>query len=70
MARPLWIRRWASRLERPCLALGAQRSTTHVAARAIVLSEAAGTDHDPQVSVHAIVGVAKCFDRVNWAMLT
>ena len=69
-ARLSWVRSWASQLDRAYLALGSQKSTTDVAARVLVQTEAGamatGTEH---ASLHAIVDIAKCFDKVPWDTL-
>eukprot|EP00959_Pyramimonas_sp_CCMP1952_P055074 1151147-Pyramimonas_sp.AAC.1 len=69
-ARLDWVRRWAGQLGRSYLALVTQKSTTDVAARLLVQSEATSVEEaDADVSMHAIVGIEKCFDRAPWRAL-
>eukprot|EP00959_Pyramimonas_sp_CCMP1952_P291748 6102291-Pyramimonas_sp.AAC.1 len=68
-ARMTFVREWASQLCRPYLALGVQKATTGVAARLLVHAEAHTGDDPTRAPLHAIVDIAKCFDKIPWRKL-
>eukprot|EP00959_Pyramimonas_sp_CCMP1952_P085245 1782387-Pyramimonas_sp.AAC.1 len=66
------VREWASRLNRSFQALGAGKSTTDVAARVLAQAEAAGAgalEASTPVTVHSIVDIEECVDKIGWRLL-